>query len=130
MPWEFRPSYNKVAGSILASAFVVMTGAIGLAFALVIAGGDPQFSVWVFVLTLIPLVLLAWLIRATLAVDVRGAYHWVLGRKPKSEEEYVPKKAKRAERTYGSNRPPTSEELRDMKDGLRNWVPNRGSRKG
>jgi hypothetical protein len=68
--------------------------------------------------------LVVWLLRDRPEGSLRESFAW-LSRKPaEAPVDYEPK-VKRAERVrYGTNRPPTAEELRDLKDGDRNWVPS------
>ncbi|MEW4488745.1 hypothetical protein AB1L42_11715 [Thalassoglobus sp. JC818] len=124
MPGESFNSSGKPNGSILASTFVLLTGAIGLLFVIAVTGGDPYTSIISGVITFVGLCLLVFLIRATSSLSPKNVYNWVFSKQARPEAEYQPRRAREASRSYGDNRPPNAEELRDMKDGLRNWVPS------
>ena len=50
---------------------------------------------------------------------------WIFTRGRRSaEKEYTPRLIKSKSESYGTNRPPTAEEIRDLKDNPRNWVPS------
>ena len=125
MAAEFRSSFRKIAGSILASMLVLIFGGLGIVLGLMIAGRDAKFLFWTVLIVVVGLTAIFSLIRACTSVNVRGQYLWVFGRKTSAEPEYEPKRATRTVQAYGDNRPPTVEEVRDMKDGLHNWVPAR-----
>lgn len=125
MPGEFGTAYRKLAGSILASTFVLLVGGLGILLGLLIAGGDLTYVIWTVGLTAVGLTAFFWLIRACSSINARGQYLWVFGLKSPSQEEYQPKRASRSRQVYGQNQPPSADEVRDMKEGLHNWVPAR-----
>lgn len=121
--YKFRSSRN--AGGVFASTVVLTIAIFG---GLVI--GSAMFPrdtgrVWVGVIAgSIVTLLLIWLLRDRPDGTLRDSFAW-LSRKPaEASVDYEPqlKQVKRVR--YGTNRPPTAEELRDLKEGDRNWVPS------
>ena len=60
-------------------------------------------------------------LRPDLPSDCLSIFTW--GRRS-AEAEYTPSLIRTKPKTFGTNRPPTVEEIRDLKDTNRNWVPS------
>jgi hypothetical protein len=121
--YRFRSSRNS--GGVFASTVVLTIAIFGGIVVGSVAFPRNTGIVWLvaiagFIFTL----MMVWLLRDRPTGSLRESFAW-LSRKPaEAPLDYEPK-AKRPERVrYGTNRPPTAEELRDMKDGDRNWVPS------
>lgn len=120
---QYRSSRNS--GGLFASTVVLTIAIFGGIVVGSVAFPRDSGTVWLVAIagSLFTL-LIVWLLRDRPAGSLRESFAW-LSRKPaEAPVDYEPK-AKRAERVrYGTNRPPTAEELRDLKDGDRNWVPS------
>jgi hypothetical protein len=121
--YKFRSSRNS--GGVFASTVVLTLFTFG-----VIVAGSAAFPrqpgmVWLIAIGgAILSLLIVWLLRDRPDGSLRDSFAW-LSRKPREASiDYQPQ-VKRPDRVrYGTNRPPTAEELRDMKEGDRNWVPS------
>ncbi len=123
--WD-QVKFRSTDGSgSLAAAFVVFsTGLFGLAACtLLFVNDDP----------LVPLALLGgyfasamvflWLLSAR---NDLPSVRYLIFRSDRHAPRvtYQPKVIRQRPQTYGTNHPPTVDDVRDLSDGLRNWVPS------
>ena len=121
--YNFRSQRNS--GGVFA-ATVVMTIFVfgGIVIGSVAFPTDPG-TVWLaagggFVVIL----LLIWVLRDKPQGTQREIFSWLSRRPAEPQVNYEPKLIQ-AERTrYGTNRPPSVDEIRELKEGDRNWVPS------
>ena len=124
---KFKSSNN--AGSWAAAYLIFAVALVGMTFVSVLAFQDhPEAGVWVLGvgggLGLLTLVL-----RVRPELPSECLWLFTRGRRATSPD-YVPRIIKPTPvTTFGTNRPPTAEEIRDLKDTPRNWVPSQ-SRSG
>lgn len=123
MAGQFDSGPNRYAGSLFASALVLFVGAVGGAGLFAAAGGDPLAALLVAGSGLGLLPLLAWLARSSGGTSA-AAYKWVFSREARPPQEYTPTRRRSTARHCGTNQPPTVDEVRELKEGLRNWVPS------
>lgn len=130
MPGEFKNSHNKFAGSILASALVGLLGALGIAFIVAGGGGDPVLALSILGGMLFLLMCAIWLLNRLTVTSAKECYKWVFSKNARPDQEYIPQRRATRSGKHGENRPATAEDVKEMKDDLRNWVPSntRGSR--
>jgi hypothetical protein len=124
--FDSRP--NPQTGPILASSLVMLLGVVGVAA--IIAFGGRGSSQAVFLLCgaiLVPMFLL-FLLRSRPQNLVAEKFRWLGSRDRLPQLDYLPE-AMRQRRRYGTNAPPSVSEVRELKDGLNNWVPNQYSPK-
>ncbi|HID24454.1 MAG TPA: hypothetical protein EYP14_18925 [Planctomycetaceae bacterium] len=129
MPGFDRRDFEHSAISLLATTFVVAGGIVLCAFMSVAFGREPirplLMSAAVFGAT-------AWLLyllreRPRRAEERRRGLLGVFRRHKVATIRYRPRKKAPHVRhvKFGTNQPPTPEELRDLADGLRTWVPSK-----
>lgn len=124
MPGDFKNTHNKFSGSILASTLVFFIGGLGVAIVVASSGGNPIWTFAAVGLVLGLFLLLNWLISTTSATSLRDCYRWAFSKRVRPEPEYEPRrKAERAAR-YGEKGPPSADDLKELKDGTRSWVPS------
>lgn len=120
--YKYRSDRNS--GGLFAST-VVLTMAVfgGIMVGSVAYPSDP-WTVWgIGIGGAVLILVLVWLLRDRPENTLRESFGWLSRREPEPKVDYEPKVI-RAERVrYGTKRPPTAEEVRDLKDGDRNWVP-------
>jgi hypothetical protein len=127
--WEnmkFRTDRN--AGGLLASTIVLTVAFLGaLMVALLAFPRDPRIP-WLIGGGIVLFILLfVWLLRDRPANSMRDSFGWLMGRKRvKLYPEYEPRLIKGDPHRYGTNHPPTLDEIREVKDEStsRNWVPS------
>ncbi len=124
MPGDFRPSNSKFAGSILAACIVGLFGALGIAFVSAASGGDPVITLGVILGGACGLFLVIWLLNTTSNVSPRACYNWVFSKNARPKADYEPRRKRTKKEDYGTQTPASAEEVKDLKDGLRNWVPS------
>jgi len=124
---RFKSSNN--AGSWAAAYLMFSVGLVGLTFASILAfDGNPEISLWVLSIggaaALLTLVL-------RMRPELPSECLWLFSRgRRNTSPNYVPRIIRpTAATTFGTNRPPTVDEIRDLKDSSRTWVPSQ-SRSG
>ena len=127
MPHQFHYEPNRRAGSLLATFIVMFLGTFGSAVMVAGAGGDPSIVFTVFGSIGGICIAIIWLSRDA-SHALSDAYSWVASRKAKPSDAYIPR-PRAHQRVYGTNAPPTVDDLRDAKESGRTWVPNRASGK-
>jgi hypothetical protein len=70
------------------------------------------------------ILLMVWLLRDRPQGTLRESFSWMSRRSSEPSVDYEPRVIKAERSRYGTNRPPTAEEIRDLKEGDRNWVPS------
>lgn len=127
MPGDFKDTRSKFAGSILASALVGLVGALGMVFIVAGGGGDPVWTLIVVGLVMVGMTVLFWGINRMSQMTAKDCYNWVFSKKARPEKEYTPQRKASRSKKYGENRPTSAEEVRELKDDMRNWVPSNTS---
>lgn len=119
---RFKSENNS--GSIAAAYFMLTTAIVGLTIASSLAfHGTPEIGLYVLAIGG-GLVVLSILLR--LKPDLPSQCLWLFSRGRGSfSDEYEPRLIKSVPTTFGTNQPPTVEEIRELKDTPRNWVPSR-----
>lgn len=123
MPQEIRNSPNKEAGSILASSFVILVGALGAAIVIAAGGGDPLIILLIAGGAVVACLLLGWLMRLS-SISPSDCYRWAFSRSARPEQDYIPHKRHHSSSEFGTNQPPTAEQLKQLQDETRTWVPS------
>lgn len=123
-----RPSREA---SNLAAAMLVMVQALtGLAFVLVMLSGNPDRSfLWAVGALFLMAGMLFWLSFKPVSV-LKDTMSWVRGRRARPEElDFTVARREAAMAKFGTNEPPSLEELRvERETSTNNWVPARGRR--
>lgn len=116
---------QRAAGSLLASIFVLMGGFLSCAAVIFAFSREPRGPLFILGGSFAGVSLLLWLLRDRPAAGQRQRFAWVFSRgaRPKSLD-YQPKLIRSTPHSYGTNHPPTVEEVRDLKGTPRNWVPS------
>lgn len=119
---KFKSANNS--GSLLAAYFILSLGLfVAMFFAGVAFQHMPEVPVYVLAIGGVT-VLLTLLLR--LRPDLPSACFWLFTHgRGQAEPDYVPRLIKDAPKTFGDKRPPTVEELRELKENPRNWVPSK-----
>ncbi|MCA8997242.1 MAG: hypothetical protein KDA80_09650 [Planctomycetaceae bacterium] len=115
---------DKRSGPLLASALVVFLGGLGVAIIMAAGGADPAAGLTIFGAGLGLIFCLALLGRAVPSTTLSDLYGWVTSKDSRPAVDYEPRAVGQRRHEYGTNRPPTAEEVREMKESPNCWVPN------
>ena len=121
--YNFRSQRNS--GGVFASTVVLTIFVFGMIVVGSVAFPRDPGTVWLaagggFVIIL----LLVWVLRDKPQGTQREMFSWLSRRKAEQPLDYEPKLRRENRPRYGTNRPPTVDEIRDLKEGDRNWVPS------
>lgn len=121
-----RPS--KMIAPLLATAIILLIGtAFCIAILLAFGEGKP-LPIAVAIGSALLFGMLLWSWRDRPQAEKRGLIAWMLQRNQQPELASYRLGVIRHKQEYGRNQPPTVEQLRDLKDPTRTWVPHQGSR--
>ena len=127
--WEnMKFKSSNSSGSVAAAYLIFSVGLVGCTVCTgLLFWQNPEVPVAVLSIGgLLALVTILLRLRPELPSDCL----WLFSRSRRpAEADYTPTLIKSHPSTFGTNRPPTVEEIRELKDTPRNWVPSR-SRSG
>ncbi|WP_437191820.1 hypothetical protein [Planctomicrobium sp. SH527] len=113
---------GRLVGPILASSLVVFLGALGISATVAISGKDPGTALLIFLGCLVGTCFLAFLL-GNKSVDLLSTrFGWMMSRENRKTTEYIPQ-AMRIKRRFGTNLPPSANEIAEAKQSLNSWVP-------
>ena len=122
---HFNGQPNRVAAPLLATCFVILGGALACTGMTLAFSADPTIPLMVIGGVTAGLGLLAILFRERPAVRSRSVMSWVFSRNARpAQVNYRPAIRKPRWQQFGTNAPPSLDEIRDLKDSERNWVPS------
>lgn len=130
MPKNTERDYGRTATTLLATSYVLLCGLVVLVIALVTSVDVANRGLLIAVC--VGGVLFLWFVSLLLGDNrsnpLRMAHMVWLGRKrgEPDDVDYVPRVRRRRSRTQsGGNQPPTVEQLRELSDNVKTWVPSR-----
>jgi len=126
MSHEFHYEPNRRTGSLLASFIVGLLGLVGAAVVVAGGGGDPMIVFGIFGCTFGVLVGVLWL-GARASQSATSIYHWVFSKDSRPSDEYVPR-PRPTRHVYGTNTPPSIDQVRDARESGNTWVPSQASK--
>ena len=133
MSEKLRYRSDRNSGGLLASTVVLMVGFFGCLFVGMLQFPRQPLVPWLIGGgAVVVLFLLVWMLRDRPSTTMRDRFRWLSRRSDAIPGAgYEPRLVKLGPTRYGTRRPPTTEEIRDLKDNERNWVPSNspGSRR-
>jgi len=124
--WEnmkFKSDNNS--GSWAAAYFILSMGMVGLTGLSMLAFEEHPESAWAVLAIIAVLLLLSILLRR---IDLPSAtLGGIFGRKRKRSLDYEPRLKKPKSLEFGTNQPPTVEDIREAAESGNNWVPHGSS---
>ena len=124
MPRDLRTDPNKEVAPLLATCLTLLYGVIGSAFAITMYSRNPGRHAGIVIGVVVGVFVLAWLLSRGGSDAIEVARVWLFRKEkedPLSGYDARPK-GKRARR-YGTQRPPTAEEVRQEQSVRSMWVP-------
>jgi len=122
--FQFRP--DRRSGPLLASTLVLFLGAIAAAVVTTASGKSPYFGLLIFAAFAAVVPICVIFLRVTPQRTLTSLYGWIQSRNTQPKTDYQLRTV-RTTRAYGTNRPPSVDDLKDLKDGPNNWVPSKTS---
>lgn len=129
----FRPHGSdpgRSAAGWLATCLVVLGGSLGCLVIIFAGASDPVPGLVGFAGAFTCLLLLLWLLREKPKNEVRTQHMlWLFRREPPAPRtQYAVRRQPPSQQPAGhANRPPTADEVRQLKDDPHNWIPARGA---
>lgn len=115
---------TRITGPLIGATVVLIFGALGCSIMMAAAGSDPIAALGIFFIGLALIGMMLWLLRATPEMGA-SMYDWVKSRRSRPAPlAYEPELRAAASKRFGTNAPPTIDQVRDLKDGLNTWVPS------
>lgn len=119
---NYRP--NRTLAPLLATAAILLMGT-AFCIAIIFAFGEAKpIPVAIAIGSAIGFGILMWLLRDKPTAEKRNWFAWVSRKKDHAEQDAYRVAVIRHKHNYGDNRPPTLDELRELKDPTRTWVPH------
>ncbi|SFI76205.1 hypothetical protein [Planctomicrobium piriforme] len=125
--FDVRP--DRRAGPLLASTLVMLLGAVGASAVIAGSGGDPYIGLLIFLGVIGAALIFGYVMRSTPSTTLTSRFGWLASKDARPADDYLPR-AMRIKRSYGTNHPPTVEEVKDLKGSVNNWVPAKGASSG
>lgn len=125
---RYRP--NRMIAPLMATAAILLMGT-AFCVALIFAFGEAKpVPVAIAVGSAVGFGILLWLLRDRPTAEKRGWFAWIKRRGAQDEQDFFRVAMIRRQQKFGDNRPPTLDELREIKDPTRTWVPRSQRRMG
>ena len=126
----YKYRYERNSGGLFASTVVLTVALFGALFVGLVANPNQPAIVWIIgAAGLLALMLLVWLLRDRPNSSLRDSFGWLSRRSKEQTLDYDPQLIKSGPQKFGTNLPPSVEEIRELKDTDRNWVPSNASRR-
>ena len=125
MSENFTHPHRRFLGSIFASSIILATGAIPIACVVAASGATVESFLILTGCGIGAIILMTIGARQLRTSDVRGVWGWVFSRDARpAPMAYTPRPRRTRPATTGTRRPPSVEEVRELKDGINTWVPS------
>ncbi len=123
-----RPQHDlgDKATALLATTFVVFGGAAVCALIATAFSSRPSERALTLGAVFAAMLLLLWVLRERPRNELKETrYFWLLRRRPKRQKTVVEIRFQRPRKPtqYGTNRPPTAEQIRELRENVNTWVP-------
>lgn len=122
---EIRIRPSKMIAPLLATAVILLLGT-SFCIAIVLSFGEARpVPIAVASASALAFALLLWSWRDRPQAEQRGLFAWMRNRRRAAEPGTYRLGVIRRKQEFGQRQPPTLEELRELKDPTRTWVPSR-----
>ena len=118
---HFRP--NRMIAPLMATAVILLLGT-AFCVAIILAFGEARpLPIAIAVGSAATFALIIWSLRDKPEARKRQWFGWLARREQDHERKLYRVAAVQRKLEYGKNQPPTLEQLRELKDPTRTWVP-------
>jgi hypothetical protein len=129
MSGKFEGRPDRRAGPLLASSLVMLLGALGIAILAAAGGKDPYIGLFVFLGALGGVLVFGYLVQHLPTGTMSTRFDWMKSKDARPANDYAPQPRRPRRQHYGERQPPSVEDIRDLKEGLNNWVPSNAPRR-
>ncbi|MEX1231254.1 MAG: hypothetical protein WEB58_13495 [Planctomycetaceae bacterium] len=133
MTYSGNRNYGRDATALLATTVVVLLGLGVCTFIVAFLADDPKFPMLVCGGMAVLVLLVARILGPRQRSPLRDSHGAIISTNDEKWEDVdfdrVKPRRKRTAKSFGTNEPPTPEQLRDLADGPHNWVPQGASYK-
>ena len=132
MAQRFDVPSGRRSGSILGATHALFLGSIVAGVISGFLGSDLGWGFYTFAGGVVAIIAFLLISRTRPAQYLSEAVSWMLIRHKEDDLNYEPGPKTRSQNSdrSGTRKPPTVEEVRDIKANSNNWVPARGTRNG
>jgi len=122
-PLQYRP--DKSSGPLFATALVLFMGLIGCLAVYFGGGGNDMLPPSLMGIAFVLLLGMAIAMRDRPEATEASRWSLLASRRVKTQRQVLVQIQKPTASEYGTQRPSTAEEVRDLKDDTKTWVPSR-----
>ena len=123
---QFRP--NRMIAPLMATAVILLLGT-AFCVAIILAFGEARpVPIGIAIGSAVGFAVLMWSLRDKPEARKRRWFAWLTRRPGDDERKFYRVAALQRRLEYGKNKPPTLEQLRELKDPTRTWVPAKDRR--
>ncbi|MDA0834410.1 MAG: hypothetical protein O2955_06195 [Planctomycetota bacterium] len=127
MTYSGNRNYGQEATALLATTVVVLLGIGVCTFIVAFLADDPKFPMFVCGGMAVLVILLARILGPKRRTPLRDSHGAIVSTNEEKWEDVdfdrVKPRRKRTVKSFGTNEPPTPQQLRELADGPHNWVP-------
>ena len=124
MPRSIQANPNRQSAPMLATFLTLMYGVIGCSFAIVFSSDAPEWHFGIVLTAILAFALLCYLMRRAARDVVQSAATWIMRhRNDDPLADYSPTRKRGGIRQYGTQRPATADEVRQMQADRNVFVP-------
>ncbi len=124
LPGNLQPGPNRNFAPLLATFCVLVGGVIACAAIVLAAGEFHPRPILIAAGSMVGLIILIWLLRDRPEARKRDWYAWVKHRNARPARSVYEIRKTRAPVEYGTNAPPTLDDLREARENIKTWVPS------
>ena len=125
--WEnYKSRSDRNVGPILGATIIIVLGGFGiLVIGTLTSSGGAEIPALIAAAFVLGSLLILWLLQGRPRATMRERFSWIGSKRHREGiPEYQPKIIRERPVRYGTKRPPTLDEVRDLKDSPTNWVPS------
>lgn len=126
MTHDFDVKPSRRTGSILAATLVLVVGTVGGAIFTGTATHNSEHVTFCVVGGLLTIIVMLWLTSSRPGSFLADRVNWILARHRDESLTYLPEvRTPQQRQHFGTNAPPTVDEVRELKEGMNTWVPSK-----
>lgn len=125
--WEnYKSRSDRNVGPILGATIIIVLGGFGIVvIGTLTSSGSAEVPALIAAAFVLGSLIVLWLMQGRPRSTMRERFSWIGSKRHReSIPEYQPKIIRERPVRYGTKRPPTLDEVRDLKDSPTNWVPS------
>ncbi len=126
MTHDFDVKPSRRSGSILAATLVLVVGTVGASIFTGTATHNTEYTLACIVGCIVAVVVMLWLTSSRPGSFLADQVNWILARHRDESLTYLPEiRTSQRRQHFGTNAPPTVDDVRELKEGMNTWVPSK-----